>query len=387
MSEVIWGAVVVAGGVGSRFGAGIPKQFVDIGGRKMIDWSLDTFRKTGKIRELAVVLPRDESLWREFWSPAGDILLTGGGDRRQDSVLEGLKLLRSSTHVLVHDAARPWVSAELVNRVMRAAEEHGSAVPLIPVRDTVKRVDESGRVLETIPRVNLRLSQTPQAFELDELRKVLEASGDVTDECSAMEKAGFRVAAVEGDPMNVKVTDPNDLDSTVHSAGGIMKSRTGIGIDFHPFTNERPMVLGGCRIEGCSGLQGHSDGDAVLHAVADALLSAVRKGDIGVLFPPGDAEWKDMDSSLILERAAELVREGGWEIHQLDITVMSTEPRISGNRDRIISRISQILRVPEDLVWIKGTTMNSLGAVGRGEGLGCLAAVTIVGRRGMAGRG
>lgn len=386
MRETGWGAVVVAAGSGSRFGSPVPKQFLKLGDRTVTDWSVDAFLRTAGLRKVVVVTPPDEDMWRAWWQPPAGVVTVPGGSRRQDSVMAGLEALTSCGRVLVHDAARPLVSLELIARVMRGVEKAGAAVPVIQVRDTVKRVSAGGTVSGTLSRDRLRLSQTPQGFELDLLLTVLGRTGDVTDECAAMEAAGVRVLAVEGDPVNMKLTDPEDLAILAAMADRTMESRTGIGIDFHPFRAGIPLVLGGCSIPSEKGLQGHSDGDAVLHAIADALLSASRMGDIGVHFPPDDVKWKDADSSVILEKTAGMVRERGWELKQLDATVIADFPKISPIRDEMISRIAQILMVERDRIWIKGTTTNTLGDIGKGRGLGCMAAAVIF-RNGPVGPG
>lgn len=377
MSETGWGAVVVAAGSGTRFGSPVPKQFLKLGDRTVTDWSVSAFLRTEGLRQLVVVTPQDEELWKPWWQPPAGVVTVPGGSRRQDSVMAGLRALSSCGRVLVHDAARPLVSLELIARVMRGVEKAGAAVPVLAVRDTVKEVSAEGAVSATLSRDRLRLSQTPQGFELPRLLDVLGRTGRVTDESAAMEAAGVRVLAVEGDPVNMKLTDPEDLAILAAMANGTVESRTGIGIDFHPFLAGIPLVLGGCSIPSEKGLQGHSDGDAVLHAIADALLSASRLGDIGVHFPPGDDRWKDVDSSVILEKTARMLRERGWELKQLDVTVIAGFPRISPIRDEMISRISGILMVERDRIWIKGTTTNTLGDIGKGRGLGCMAAAVI----------
>lgn len=371
-----WGAVIVAAGSGSRFGTSVPKQFLGLEGMTPADRSIRAFGSVEGISAIVVVTPRGDG-WRSWWTPPGGVLTVPGGARRQDSVLAGLRELESCTHVLVHDAARPLVSRELIERVMQAAVEFGAAVPAVPVRDTVKTVSDSLEVTGTVSRSGLRLSQTPQGFLRKHLVKALEGAGDVTDECAAMEAAGWRVMAVEGDPANIKLTGPGDADMVVSMLRAWRETRTGTGIDFHPFEEGVPLVLGGCGIESGSGLAGHSDGDAVLHAVADALLSAARMGDIGVHFPPGEPRWKDADSAVLLGTVAEMVRAGGWEIEQVDVTVISDFPRIAPLRGDMIGRIAEILGVEEAVLWVKGTTANSLGDIGRGRGLACLATVSL----------
>ncbi len=377
MQGKTWGTVIVAAGTGSRFASDTPKQFLELRGKSLIDWSIDMFSSIALISEIVVVLPRDSELWKPFWKPSEKVRIVPGGIRRQDSVLEGLRALDSHMWVLVHDAARPLVSPGIIHRVMKGTEETGAAVPVVSVRDTVKRISSDSFISGTVPRDDLRMSQTPQGFRLDILEEVLSSATDVTDECSAMEQAGHEILAVNGDIRNMKLTDPSDFVIVESLLSEKTESRNGIGLDFHPFARGRPLLIGGCRIDGNMGLSGHSDGDAVLHAVTDALLSASRLGDIGILFPSEDEKWKDADSAELLRTASNLISRDGWTIRQIDVTVISDLPRIAPIRDQIISRIAGILSVSPETIWVKGTTTNTLGDIGKGKGLGCMAMAVI----------
>jgi 2-C-methyl-D-erythritol 4-phosphate cytidylyltransferase/2-C-methyl-D-erythritol 2,4-cyclodiphosphate synthase len=377
MQRKTWGTVIVAAGTGSRFASDIPKQFIKLRGKPLINWSIDMFSSIAEISEIVVVLPLDEDLWKPFWKPSEKVRIVPGGIRRQDSVLEGLRALDSHTWVLVHDAARPLVSPGIVHRVMKGTEETGAAVPVVSVRDTVKRISSESFVSGTVPRDDLKMSQTPQGFRLDILEEVLSSATDVTDECSAMEQAGHEILAINGDIRNMKLTDPSDFAIVESLLSEKTESRNGIGLDFHPFARGRPLLIGGCRIDGNMGLSGHSDGDAVLHAITDALLSASRLGDIGIHFPPENEKWKNADSAELLKISSDLISEDGWTIRQIDVTVISNFPRIAPIRDRLISRIAGILSVNPDTIWVKGTTTNTLGDIGKGKGLGCMVMAVI----------
>lgn len=380
MQRKTWGTVIVAAGAGSRFASDTPKQFLKLRGKPLIDWSIDTFSNIAGISEIVVVLPLNEEQWKPYWIPSEKVRTVPGGIRRQDSVLEGLRALGSHRWVLVHDAARPLVSAGIIHRVMKGTEEAGAAVPVVSVRDTVKKISKN-LISGTVERDDLRMSQTPQGFRLDILEEVLSSANVcVTDECSAMEQAGHEVLAVNGDLRNMKLTDPSDFAIVESLVPEKTESRTGIGLDFHPFTRGRPLLIGGCRIDETMGLSGHSDGDAVLHAITDALLSASRLGDIGIHFPPGDEKWKNADSSEMLMTVNSLISRDGWTIRQIDITVISDLPRIAPIRDRLISRIAEILCIRKDTVWVKGTTTNTLGDIGKGKGLGCMVMAVITRR-------
>lgn len=376
----MWGAVLLAAGRGERFGGETPKQFVEVSGRQILSWSFETLSGLGRMRSIAVVLPQGCT---GGWSPpAGmECVSLEGGPRRRDSVGNGLAALDSRIdHVLVHDAARPFAGRDVMSRVIEAAERTGAAVPVVPVNDTLKRL-EGGRVACTLDRTGLWASQTPQGFRRDILEAAMALHGDFTDECAAVESAGFEVCAVEGDPLAVKLTSRADL-RLVERIAPAPARRMAVGFDAHPASPERPLVLCGCRLASTGGLMGHSDGDAVLHAVADAVLSCARAGDIGVLFPPSDESLRGADSSMLLSRALGEAGKRGWRIVSADITVIGEFPRISVHREAMLERLAEILGLEPDAVWIKGTTTNSLGCVGRGEGLACMALVEMEGRPG-----
>ena len=384
MQKKSWGVVIVAAGSGTRFGSGVPKQFLRLHGIPIIEWSISAFSAIDEIGEIIVVTPGDTALWESFWKPPAGIKTVSGGHRRQDSVLAGLEALDFSSRVLIHDAARPLVSGSIIRNVMKGVIDSGAAVPVIPIRDTVKKVTSSSLVSSTVSRESLRMSQTPQGFILENVLRVLKAADEVTDECAAMELAGYEVLAVAGEPLNMKLTDPEDFMIIESLSGGSMENRTGTGLDFHPFQSGIPLFVGGCHIESEFGLSGHSDGDAVLHAVADALLSAARLGDIGVLFPPDDDRWKGADSAVLLEKVCDRVRGEGWRISQIDVTIITDYPKIAPMRDTMINRIADIVDVEPERIWVKGTSTNTLGDIGKGKGLGCMVMARIARRTDIA---
>ncbi len=364
----VWGAVIVAAGIGKRFGGDVPKQFTMLAGELVIDHSVRTFKPL--VDHLVVVTPLGD-LWRKWWQPSSRLDTVSGGRRRQDSVMNGLKFMRSRgvTHVLIHDGARPFVDRECIVRVMEAARNNSAVIPVISVRDTVKKTS-GDMVLETLNREELRLSQTPQGYHLERLIEVLATAGDITDEASAFEAAGDAVTTVAGSRSNIKLTDRKDAELLSFLMSRTIRV-TGTGLDFHPFDPARPLYFCGCRLSETDGLMGHSDGDVVLHAVADAILSASRLGDIGTLFPPGELRWKDADSSHLLAICVEMIREAGWEIERLDVTVIGERPKISPVRDMLMERLSDIVGIAVERIWIKGTTTNTIGELAQGKGVGC----------------
>ncbi len=380
-TDTCWGAVIVAAGTGNRFGGSIPKQFTFVGGVRVIDYSVRSFSVAvdADAGHLVVVVPSGD-YWRKWWTPPNNVNTVQGGRRRQDSVMNGLKFLQSQgvTHVLIHDGARPVADLDCITRVMSAAEENNAVIPVISVRDTVKTV--SGEtVTGTLPREDIRLSQTPQGFQLNKLMEVLKTSGDITDEASAFERAGEPVTTVRGSRKNFKLTDSEDAELL-----SLFLSRRdrviGTGLDFHPFRRERPLIFCGCRLSDTNGLMGHSDGDVVLHAVADAILSAARLGDIGTLFPPSETRWKDADSSFLLKTCVEMVVKAGWEIQRLDVTVIGERPQISPLRMKLINRLAEITGISGEAIWIKGTTTNTIGDLAQGKGVGCSVFAELVRR-------
>ncbi len=370
-SDPIWAAVIVAAGSGTRFGGSVPKQFTSLAGARVIDHSVEAFR--GLVSMIVAVIPRNVT-WE---NPAG-VYTVPGGKRRQDSVMSGLKkaIDLGATHVLVHDGARPLLDRELIQRVMKSTESTGTGLPCIPVRDTVKKTG-NGMVLETVDRTGLELAQTPQGFTASLLMRALENAESVTDEASAVEALGMEVTVVPGSRLNLKLTDREDRHMLQRLMPGLVRS-LGTGLDFHPFDPARPLVFCGCRLAECNGLSGHSDGDVVLHAVADAILAGARAGDIGTLFPPEDNQWKGADSSILLAECIDLVRRQGWQVSSLDVTVIGERPRISPQRDMFIERLADILGIPGESIWIKGTTTNTIGELACGKGLGCHALAELV---------
>jgi 2-C-methyl-D-erythritol 4-phosphate cytidylyltransferase/2-C-methyl-D-erythritol 2,4-cyclodiphosphate synthase len=368
LSEICWGAVIVSAGQGSRFGGDVPKQFALLGGKSVLDYSIKAFKPM--VNHLVVVTPPGEE-WRKWWTAPAEIDTIPGGSRRQDSVMNGLLYLlpKGVTHVLVHDAARPLVDTDCIRRVMDAAEVNPAVVPGIKVRDTVKRIS-GDTVTDTLDRDSLRLIQTPQGFNMKRLVSVLSGAGDITDEAGAFEALGEKVIVVQGSLRNIKLTDREDGEMVSH----FMNRPTrvlGTGLDFHPFHTARPLIFCGCRLGETNGLDGHSDGDVVLHAVCDSLLSAARLGDIGTFFPPGDSKWKNADSSHLLSVCVKMVRSSGWNIMRIDVTVIGESPVIAPVREMLISRLAEIAAVPPERIWIKGTTTNTIGELAQGKGVAC----------------
>jgi 2-C-methyl-D-erythritol 4-phosphate cytidylyltransferase / 2-C-methyl-D-erythritol 2,4-cyclodiphosphate synthase len=379
-------AVVVAAGQGARAGGDLPKQFRRIGGATLLRRSLMTFveaRNVGFVQP--VIRSEDADLVRAETAGLNILPPVFGGATRQASVRAGLEALlpRKPDIVLVHDAARPFASADLIARAIKAAEKTGAAIPALPVTDTIKRVDEAGTVEATLDRGLLRLVQTPQAFAFPALieahrRAAAQGRDDFTDDAALAEWAGMKVSVFPGEPGNTKFTTPDDFAraEAIQSAT-LGDVRTGSGLDVHAFGPGDHVTLGGVRIPHGQALMGHSDADVALHALTDAILGALADGDIGVHFPPSDPQWRGASSDRFLIFAVERVRARRGRIAHLDLTIVCETPRIGEHRDRMRANIARLAGIGIERVAVKATTSEKLGFTGRGEGMVAYATATV----------
>jgi len=377
-------AIIAAGGRGLRFGGLRPKQLLNIDGRPILERSVALFLDHPDVDDLVVALPADLAADPPPYLRAAPkpIRVVAGGVRRQDSVANAFQVTSGdSVVVVIHDAARPFASADLVSRTIAAAIESGAALAGLPASDTVKRTDDR-MVLETLPRESIYLAQTPQAFRREVLRDALalgEAAADATDEASLAERAGHPVRVVEGEAGNIKITRPEDLAMAEAIARRSAKAerrasmRIGTGYDLHVLVEGRPLILGGVRIAFERGLLGHSDADVVCHAATDAILGAVGAGDIGRHFPDTDPKWKDASSVDFLRRAASIVREAGFEVSNVDLVVIAERPKLWPFVDAMRTNLAEALGIATDAVSIKGKTNEGVDATGRGEAIACHA--------------
>ncbi len=380
-------AVVVAAGRGLRAGGAIPKQYRAIAGTPAIRPSLSAFCGHAQIDLVQPVIhPADAELFRAASDGLQKLMPpVAGGAMRQISVRAGLESLRPHQPelVLIHDAARPFLTGGLIARAIDAGKTHGAAVPGIGIADTVKRIDADDLVGETLDRARLRMVQTPQAFNFsliaDAHRRAAEAGrDDFTDDAALAEWAGHRVHMFEGEAGNVKLTTNDDFArAELLLAAGLADVRTGNGFDVHAFAEGDHVMLGGIRIPHSRAVTGHSDADVVLHALVDAILGALAEGDIGAHFPPGDPQWRGASSDRFLAFACERVRARGGMIGNLDVTVVCEAPRVSPHRDAMRTRIAAIAGIPVARVGVKATTSEKLGFTGRGEGIVAMATATV----------
>lgn len=375
-------AIIVAGGRGSRLGADRPKQLLDVGGRTMLQRSVDAFDRHPSVSEIVVVLPDDVRASVRVECGKAHVSVAGG-KRRQDSVAAGVGAgSRAADIVLIHDAARPFVSGELITRVIDAAAAYGAAVPARQASDTVKRAPGAGAaVVETIARETIWLAQTPQGFRRDVLADAMEntAGADVTDEAMMAERAGHPVHIVEGDERNVKITTAADLERARSAVQpekiNREEFRVGTGYDLHRLVDGRRLVLAGVEIPFEKGPLGHSDGDVVSHALCDALLGAAALGDIGGQFPDNDPRWKDAAGLDLLGPTVARLREDGWRVTSVDVTVLLETPKLAPFTFAIIGALRSVLGGAA--VSIKAKTNEGVDAVGRGEAIAAHAVAVI----------
>lgn len=381
-------AIVVAAGRGSRAGGPLPKQYQQLGGEPVLRRTLRLFCEHPAVTAVLAVIHSDDSgLFADAADGLPKILApVSGGATRQESVRAGLEALAGSgapTVVLVHDAARPYATPDLIARAIAATGEADAAIPVLAVTDTVKRVDTAGLVEETVDRAALRAVQTPQAFRYAPLVAAHRAAADsgvttLTDDASVMEWAGHRVATFAGETGNIKLTTAEDMTRAAASTlADLPDVRTGTGFDVHAFGPGDHVMLGGVAVPHGFGLVGHSDADVGLHALTDALLGALCDGDIGAHFPPSDPQWKGASSDRFLAHAVDKVKARGGRIAHLDLTLICEAPKVGPHRDAIRAEIARITGVPTARISVKATTTEKLGFTGRREGIAAMASATI----------
>jgi 2-C-methyl-D-erythritol 4-phosphate cytidylyltransferase/2-C-methyl-D-erythritol 2,4-cyclodiphosphate synthase len=379
-------AILVAAGRGLRAGAGGPKQYRTIGGQTVIFRAMQAFCEHPDVFAVQpVVNPDDATIFNEAVASLRHQPPANGGATRQASVHAGLEALAAEKPdiVLIHDAARPFVTPAVISRAIDAAERTGAAVPAIAVTDTIKQVNDTGDVEATPDRAQLRIAQTPQAFRFDVIldahrRAARDGRGDFTDDAALAEWAGLTVATFEGDPANMKLTTPEDfVREEARLASQLGDIRTGTGFDVHAFGDGDHLMICGVRVPHTRGFLAHSDGDVGLHALVDAILGALADGDIGSHFPPSEMKWKGAASDKFLKYAIERVTARGGRIANLEVTLICERPKIGPLRDIMRARIAEITGVNVSRVAVKATTSERLGFTGREEGIAATASATI----------
>jgi 2-C-methyl-D-erythritol 4-phosphate cytidylyltransferase / 2-C-methyl-D-erythritol 2,4-cyclodiphosphate synthase len=383
--------LVVAAGRGQRAGAGLPKQYRLCGGMTLLARSLLPFLAHAEIGSVTVVIhPDDRTAYDE--AVLGLVMAQSsrltppaiGGDTRQASVCAGLQALsgKALQLVLVHDAARPFCTSDLISRSIEAGRKSGAAIPAVPVTDTIKQVSTQGSVIGTPDRASLFAVQTPQAYDFKHLLAAhLKAKADnlsqFTDDAALIEWTGQSVMTFAGDIQNVKLTHEADFAAAEQRLAGTMITRVGTGYDVHAFNDGDHVWLCGVKLPHDRGVAAHSDGDVALHALTDALLGTIADGDIGTHFPPSDPQWRGAASDRFLADAVGRVRQRGGIIDHLDLTIVCETPKIGPYREAMQTRIAAICAVDPFSVGLKATTSERMGFTGRKEGLAALATVTV----------
>ena len=361
-------AIIGAAGSGIRMAASVPKQFLKIGGKTILETTVETFLDSPVVDRIVITAAEAyRETVEQLFGPHIEmkkIQVVTGGKERQDSICRGLEALRKmgaadDSIVLIHDGVRPYASRELILRVARAAAEDRAAVPAVPPKDTIRHIDGG-----TLDRSRLCCVQTPQGFQLALIEAAFEkayADGFYgTDDAGLVERLGETVRIVPGETANLKITTPEDLQ---------MEIRIGTGFDVHRLTENRKLILGGVDIPYEKGLLGHSDADVLVHALMDAMLGAAALGDIGKLFPDSDPAYSGISSMVLLEKVGAAIGEAGYSIGNADMTVICQRPRLAPHIEQMRANIAEALKVPKDKISIKATTTEKLGFTGRGEGI------------------
>lgn len=378
-------ALVVAGGRGLRVGGDVPKQYRRLAGRSIVQRSLQPFLDHPAIACVQVVIgASDRDLYDHAVAPHQRLLpVAEGGETRQESVRRGLDALRERQpdFVLIHDAARPFVTATIIENVTAALAEVPAALAAIPLADTLKKAAPDATVDSTLSRDGLFLAQTPQGFRFGEIvdahRRAAQQDETFTDDAAIAEFAGLPVRLVPGDPLNSKITTEEDFVMAERLLASASETRVATGYDVHALGPGSAVMLGGVSIPAQAALIGHSDADVVLHALTDAILGTIGDGDIGVHFPPSDPAWKGASSDRFLADAVRRLRERDGEITHLDVAVIAEEPKLGPHRDAMRTRIAEICEINVGRVSVKATTNERLGFVGRGEGIAAIATATV----------
>jgi 2-C-methyl-D-erythritol 4-phosphate cytidylyltransferase/2-C-methyl-D-erythritol 2,4-cyclodiphosphate synthase len=384
VSEKIVSAVIVAAGIGVRAGGELPKQWQRVSGKTVAEWTISCFLNHPEVNEIIVVINPDDPNAVATLERFPNLITVDGADTRSGSVRAGLEACHDETDfVLIHDIARPCLSAELISELIASLSVNLAAAPGLAVTDALWR-GHDGTVVGTEDRSGLFRAQTPQAFDFKTIVDAHKQFGEgAADDVEVVRKAGIDVAIVSGDEANIKITTPTDFAR----AAAILAERTrkipvdirvGNGFDVHRFGDGDQVVLCGINVPHNRGLQGHSDADVGLHTITDAIYGALAEGDIGTHFPPSDPQWRGAESYIFLEHARDLVISKGFVLTHVDCTLICETPKIGPHALTMRRKVSEILNIDLDRVSVKATTSERLGFTGRQEGIACMATATVV---------
>jgi 2-C-methyl-D-erythritol 4-phosphate cytidylyltransferase/2-C-methyl-D-erythritol 2,4-cyclodiphosphate synthase len=385
--------IIVAGGKGKRLPGTISKQYIKMAGKPVILHTIETFNSIQSIEQLIIVLPKQDVAWFDTtyiqsrqWQT--NIRVVPGGEERQESVYRGLMAIDQKEDVIVavHDGVRPFITIEAIEKSYEVATQYGACVVGVPVKDTIKQIDQHNIITHTPDRQTLWQVQTPQTFDLALLLEAHETAQKDnfigTDDAMLVERIGQAVVMAMGSYRNIKITTADDLNYAdfllTQKQQEESKMRIGLGYDVHKLVEDRALILGGVTVEHVKGLLGHSDADVLVHAIMDALLGAAGLGDIGVHFPDTDAQYKGVSSMVLLKSVVEKIEEKGYQIGNVDAVIMAQKPKLASHIPSMKVNIANVLKVDDDCVNIKATTTEKLGYEGREEGITAQAVVMLI---------
>jgi 2-C-methyl-D-erythritol 4-phosphate cytidylyltransferase/2-C-methyl-D-erythritol 2,4-cyclodiphosphate synthase len=371
-------ALIVAAGRGTRAGGARPKQWQVLSGKRVIDHTIAAFEHHAEVSEIAIVLHSDDMHEADHFRTRG-IMVTEGGAQRSVSVRAGLSVLPPCDAVLIHDAARPCVSAAVISDVIAALLHSAGAAPGLPVSDALW-TGEGQHFTGTKDRTGLYAAQTPQGFLLDHITAAHASytGAAAADDVAVARAAGLRVAITNGDPDNIKITTPADFTRAARILEKKMDIRTGNGFDVHAFGSGDHVMLCGVKIPHDQGLVGHSDADVGLHTITDAIYGALAAGDIGTHFPPSDPQWKGAESHIFLRHAAQMACDQGFTLTHVDCTLICEHPKVGPHAAAMRAAVADMIGIEVERISVKATTSERLGFTGRGEGIACMATATLV---------
>jgi 2-C-methyl-D-erythritol 4-phosphate cytidylyltransferase/2-C-methyl-D-erythritol 2,4-cyclodiphosphate synthase len=377
-------AIIVAAGKGTRAGSALPKQYRLIGGKPVLAHTLEAFLQHDAVEYVLPVISENDEYYEKTAAPvASDKLLQPviGGATRQKSVRNGLEALSKLdvTHVLIHDAARPFVSEGIITDIVAGLQDNQAVIPAVAIKDTLKRVSSDMTIEQSVDREGLWGAQTPQGFDYQLITKLHTEHHDkqVTDDASLCELAGQPVAIIEGDAANFKITTPEDFLLAEKHLQTQHEFRTGSGFDVHAFETGDAVTLCGVSIPHTHKLKGHSDADVAMHTLTDAIYGAIAAGDIGQHFPPSEEKWRGASSDIFLKHACEMVRERGGELTSVDVTIICEAPKVGPHHEAMQQRLADIIGISPSRISVKATTTEKLGFTGRGEGIAASAIATV----------
>ena len=373
-------AIIVSAGNGKRVGGDLPKQYLKIDGIPILAKTIQRFHEVDIIDEVIVVISqKHQKYFDKFILPIiqKEVVIILGGKTRRESVYEGLKHTDLQDLVLIHDGARPFITYELIIKIINGVKHFGAAAPGMKVTDSIW--EKNNKVISGVQnRDNFLKAQTPQGFfTKDIIKNYKKVKKEPSDDVELAVNNGLKVRIVEGDEKNIKITTMNDIENINSTSKSFLKIRTGIGYDVHAFEAGNELILCGLKIPFNKSLKGHSDSDVVMHAITDAIYGAIAEGDIGTWFPPNDIKWKNSNSAVFLKHANSLLTKKGYVISNLDCTIICEEPKIQPYTQKMRINMENILQITKDQISIKATTTEKLGFTGRKDGIAAQAIITV----------